>query len=141
MATFEVILPTDIEKDVKFLEKNFEKIFGGMTKAGAEVAYNNLLGNLPVSLKSSDFRNCLYLSRTYRTPSDGAINNKVGIYGYFTNKNGKRAPAPLVANMFEFGSRKREYPYSPFFRRSFNKYQIEQAMKKAQTKLSGGLLK
>ena len=45
-----------------------------------------------------------------------------------------------VANMFEYGSSKKNYPKHPFFRKSFKKEQIMQAMKEAQKKLSGGLL-
>ena len=56
------------------------------------------------------------------------------ISGYFTNKDGKTTPAPLVANMFEYGSRSRKYPKKPFFRSSFNKSQIEKAMLKVQEK-------
>ena len=62
------------------------------------------------------------------------------IIGYFKNENGKETPAPLVANMFEYGSRKRKYPKHPFFRKSFKRAQIMKAMEDAQKKLSGGIL-
>lgn len=140
MAKFNMELPTDIMKDFDKVYKNSEEIFGGMTKAGAQVVYSNVRSNIPQSLKDSRIMGCLRLTRVYKTPSDGGINTKVGFYGYFTNKEGKKTPAPLVANMFEYGSHKRKYPKQPFFRRSFRKAQIEKAMLEAQKKLSGGLL-
>ena len=54
--------------------------------------------------------------------------------GYFTNEDGKQTPAPLVANMFEYGSKDRKYPKHPFFRKSFRKAQIEKAMLDVQKK-------
>jgi hypothetical protein len=60
------------------------------------------------------------------------------IVGYFTNRNGERIPAPLVANMFEYGSSNRKYPKKPFFRQSFNKAQIEKAMLRVQEKYIKG---
>ena len=56
------------------------------------------------------------------------------ISGYFTNRDGEITPAPLVANMFEYGSSKRKYPKQPFFRQSFNAAQITKAMLKVQEK-------
>jgi hypothetical protein len=60
------------------------------------------------------------------------------IVGYFTNKDGDTTPAPLVANMFEYGSSSRKYPKQPFFRQSFNKGQIEKAMLRVQDKYIKG---
>lgn len=140
MAKFMMELPNEIIKDFEKVYKNSENIFGGMTKAGAEVVSSNVKSNLPPSFRGSNIMNCLRLTRVYKTPSDDGINTQVGFYGYFINKEGKRTPAPLVANMFEYGSSKRKYPKRPFFRKSFNKKQIEKAMLEAQKKLSGGLL-
>ena len=140
MAKFVMELPDDIMKDVKRLYDNYEDIFGGMTKAGAEVALNNVRANMPASLKRSGFSSNVKMTRTYKTPSDDGISTKVIVAGYFTNKNGKKTPAPLVLNMFEYGSNKHRYPKRPFFRRSFKKGQIEAAMLAAQKRLSGGLL-
>ena len=72
------------------------------------------------------------------TVSEKAAVAKVAFYGYFINENGVRTPAPLVVNVFEYGSSK--FAKRPFFRRSFKKSQIESAMLKAQKELSGGLL-
>ena len=109
-----------------------------MVQAGAEVVYNNIKANAPSSVKSSDMMNCLKITKVYKTPSDDGINDKVGFYGYFINKNGKTTPAPLVANVFEYGSTKVQK--KPFFRKSFRKAQIEKAMLKVQKEASGGLL-
>lgn len=140
MAKFTMELPTEIMKDFEKVYSNSEKIFGGMTKAGAEVAYSNIRSNIPNQFRSSNIMNCMKITKVYKTPSDGGINTQVGFYGYFINEDGKRTPAPLVANMFEYGSSKRKYPKHPFLRKSFSKKQIERAMLEAQKKLSGGLL-
>lgn len=140
MAKFIMELPNEIIKDFDKVYKNSEEIFGGMTKAGAEVAYSNIKSNLPDHFRGSTIMNCMRVTRTYKTPSDDGINTQVGFYGYFTNEDGKKTPAPLVANMFEYGSSKRKYPKHPFLRKSFRKNEIEKAMLAAQKKLSGGLL-
>lgn len=140
MAKFTMELPTEIMKDFEKVYSNSEKIFGGMTKAGAEVAYSNIRSNIPNHFRGSNIMNCMKITKVYKTPSDDGINTQVGFYGYFVNEDGKRTPAPLVANMFEYGSSKRKYPKHPFLRKSFNKRQIEKAMLEAQKKLSGGLL-
>lgn len=138
MAKFTLELPTDIMKDIQRIEADSEKIFGGMTKAGAEVALEAVKANAPSGWRDSGILNNIGLTRTYKTPSDDGINTKVIISGYFIDENGVRTPAPLVANVFEYGSSK--FPKQPFFRRSFRKGQIESAMLKAQKELSGGLL-
>lgn len=138
MAKFTLELPTDIMDDFKRIYDNSDKIFGGMTEAGAQVALENVKANAPASWKSSAIMDNIGLTRTYKTPSDDGINTKVIISGYFINHNGVKTPAPLVANVFEYGSTK--FVKKPFFRKSFRKSQIEQAMLKAQKELSGGLL-
>ena len=138
MAKFELELPKEIMDDFKKIYDNSDKIFGAMTKAGAEVVMNNIRTNAPQSFKHSKIMQCLKITRTYKTPSDDGINNKVGFYGYFENENGVVTPAPLVANVFEYGSTK--FQKQPFLRKSFRKAQIEQAMLKAQKIASGGLL-
>ena len=140
MAKFTADIDESILKDMQSIDKDFERIFGGMTQAGAEVVYKNVISALPESLRSSGFSSHVKLSKVYRTPSDDGINTKVMITGYFKNKEGKKTPAPLVANMFEYGSDKKNYPKQPFFRKSFKKSQIMKAMEEAQKNLSGGLL-
>lgn len=131
---------TGVENDVSFIDRNFDKIFGGMTKAGADMVYETVMENLPSSFKDSNIRNCFGVTKTYKTPTDDGINNKVYYAGYFYNKRNVKTPAPLVINMFEYGSSKREYPKQPFFRKSFKKAQIKKVMQETQKKLSGGLL-
>lgn len=140
MAKLVVDIDDSVLKDISYIDKQFDHIFGGMTKAGAEVVYKNVIANLPESLRSSGFSSHVKLSRVYKTPSDDGINTKVMIAGYFINKDGRKTPAPLVANMFEYGSSKKNYPKQPFFRKSFKKSQIMKAMEEEQKKLSGGLL-
>lgn len=138
MARFEMQLPTEIMKDIQKIYDNTEEIFGEMTKAGAEVAHQNILAGVPASFRNSNIMGCLKITRVYRTPSDDGINTKVGFYGYFINEDGKRTPAPLVANVFEYGSSK--FTKQPFLRKAFSKGKIEQAMLEAQRRASGGLL-
>ena len=143
MAQFTLELPDDILKDVQRIEKDADKIFGGMTKAGAEVVLQNVKANAPAGWRGSNILNCVKLTETYKTPSDDGINTKVIISGYFKTKPDKNGhvythPAPLVANVFEYGSTK--FPKKPFFRKSFRADQIEQAMLQKQRELSGGIL-
>ena len=140
MASFKLELPTEVIQQFERIDKDYEKIFGGMTKAGAEVVRSEVMSNAPDAVKSSDLMSCLKMTVTYKTPSDDGINTKVAFYGYFVNSEGKRVPAPLVCNLFEYGCHKHRYPKHPFLRRSFNKGAITTAMLKAQRELSRGLL-
>lgn len=138
MAKFTMQLPKEIMDDFNKIYNNSEKIFGAMTRAGAETVLSNVESNIPPSFRDSKIMNCLKITETYKTPSDDGINTKVGFYGYFENHKGKTVPAPLVANVFEYGSS--TVPKQPFLRKSFRKAQIEKAMLKAQKEASGGLL-
>lgn len=145
MARVKVELPTEVLKEIEFISQNTKNIFGKMTKAGAEVAYKNIVNNVPAGMKqSAELMNCLRITKVYETPSDAGINTKVLFSGYFTNENGVKTPAPLVANIFEYG-RSEESKHGgiikqPFLRKSFNRNQITQAMLEAQKKESRGLL-
>jgi len=138
MARFQMQLPNEIIKDITNIYNNSEQIFGKMTEEGAKVVYQNIQQSIPSNFADSEIMNCLKITKIYRTPSDGGINTKVGFFGYFTNHNGVKTPAPLVANVFEYGSSK--FTKKPFFRKSFKKSQIEAAMLEAQRKFSKGLL-
>ena len=140
MAKFSLELPTEIMKDFQKIYNDADNIFGEMTKAGAEVVESNIRANVPKSIRNSKMMNCLKITKVYKTPSDDGINTKVGFYGYFQNEDGKTVPAPLVANVFEYGRSNLPFPKQPFMRKSFKKGEIEQAMLKAQKKASGGLL-
>jgi hypothetical protein len=134
MARFEGGLPDDLIKLFTELEINTEQMLGEMVQAGAEVARANVKAKMPPSLRAGLSENNIILTKVYKTPSDDGINCQAMISGYFKNRDGKETPAPLVANMFEYGSSKKEYPRRPFFRSSFNKSQIETAMLKVQEK-------
>ena len=140
MARFSLEIPSDIIKDIEKVEKNADKIFGEMTKAGAEVVETRIRENVPGSVKHSDMMKCLKVTDVYKTPSDDGINTKVAFYGYFKDKDGRTKPAPLVANVFEYGRSGAEFPKQPFMRKSFKAKEIEDAMMKVQKELSGGLL-
>ena len=134
MARFNEQLPTELIKQFETLELNTEEMLGEMVKAGAEVARENIEAKMPDNLYYALGSDNIIMTKVYKTPSDDGINCQAMITGYFINRNGERIPAPLVANMFEYGSTKREYPKQPFFRQSFNKGQIERAMLKVQEK-------
>lgn len=132
MADFVTELPNDLIKEFEKLDKNVPTMLKKMTRAGATVVRENVIRNLPGKLSKSDFANNIKLSRDYRTPSDGGYNTKVIISGYFINRNGKTTPAPLVANLFEYGRSTAPFPKQPFFRKSFRKSNVEKAMLDAQ---------
>lgn len=140
MAQFNLELPTDIMRDFQNIMNDSDKIFGAMTQAGADVVEKNIIANLPDAIRKSKMMKCLKKTKVYKTPSDDGINTKVGFYGYFENEDGKTVPAPLVANVFEYGRSNAPFPKHPFMRKSFKKSEIEQAMLKAQKEASGGLL-
>lgn len=140
MAKFEMELPEELIKDFNAINDNADQIFGEMTKAGAEVVMDNIRSNVPKSFIGSDIMHCLKITKVYKTPTDGGINTKIGFYGYFKNKQGRIVPAPLVANVFEYGRSNLPFKKHPFLRKSFRKNQIEKAMLQAQKKASGGLI-
>ena len=132
MARFKEELPNDLIKMFQELDQDSEKMMGEMTKAGAEVAYKNILKNMPKSFKGSNIMKCLKITRVYKTPSDGGINTQVGFFDYFINKRGVKRAAPLVVNIFEHGTS--TVKKQPFMRKSFKKAEIEAEMKKVQEK-------
>jgi hypothetical protein len=134
LPSFNAEIPNDIIKQVEDLEKNTEKMLGEMTEAGAKVVLQNIKAALPSSFYGSDIIKCLKITKVYKTPSDDGVNTKVAFYGYFTDKDGRKKPAPLVANVYEYGRSSSRFPKKPFLRRSFKKDQIEKAMKAIQDK-------
>jgi hypothetical protein len=134
MAMMDVELPTELMKTFEELNVNTQKMLEEMTHEGAKTVLANVKANVPASFHSSGIMRCLKITRPYYTPSDGGRNTKVAFYGYFENEEGKRTPAPLVCNLFEYGRSNSPYPRHPFMRRSFKKGQIEAAMMKVQDK-------
>jgi hypothetical protein len=114
MGAISFTLPREELRFLRFATENSERIFSEVVKAGGQAAYENVKANVPASFRKSEIMHCLKMTRIYRTSYDNAINVKIGFYGYFTNHLGKRTPAPLVANVFEYGSSK--FPKQPFFR-------------------------
>ena len=153
MAKFDFELPNDIIKDFEKIYRDSDRIFGEMTRAGAEVVQKNVEVNAPSAIKGHT-----KLTKTYKTPSDGGINTKVIVTGYlpfsnpnrtsFTRKGAKGAPysttkgvpVNFLAQLYEYGRSNAPFPKHPFLRKSFKKDEIEKAMLEAQKKASGGLL-
>lgn len=134
MAKFKSELPNDLIKVFEDLETNCEDIFGEMCQAGAEVVYNKVKANMGKVFKSTkSLEKGLKITRVYKTPSDDGINVHVGFYGY-TEDN---VPIPLIAQAREYGTSKGEEK-KPFFRKSFKRVDIEQAMQKVQDKYIKG---
>ena len=140
MAKFTANIDDSVLKDIQYIDKEFERIFGGMTQEAAKVVMNNVKNSMPSALKKSLSNDNVKISKIYKTPTDDGINTKVMITGYFINEDGRKTPAPLVANMFEYGSSKRKYPKHPVCRKSFRESQIVKGMGEAQKNLSGGVL-
>jgi hypothetical protein len=147
MARFKVELPTELIKEMQKLEQNTEKMMGEMTKAGAEVVFNNVKATVPIPKMASYVK----LTRTYKTPTDEGINTKVYFSGYlpfsdpkrkyFTRKSGRNTyrttegvAVDFLAKVYEYGRSSAPFPKKPFFRKSFNKAQITSAMEKVQEK-------
>ena len=114
MASFKAELPNDIIKQFEGLEKNTDKMLSEMTEAGARLVLENIKAYIPHSWYSSGIMKCLKVTKTYKTPSDDGVNTKVAFYGYFINQNGEKIPAPLVANVTEYGRSNSPYPKKPF---------------------------
>ena len=126
MAKFQNELPYDLIKVFEDLETNCDDIFGEMCKAGATVVYNNAMANMKKVFKSTkSLEKGLKITRVYKTPSDDGINVHIGFYGY--DEDG--VPIPLIAQAREYGTSRGEAK-KPFFRKSFKKKDIEQAMQK-----------
>lgn len=134
MAAFEEQLPTELMEQFEHLDKSADTMLKEMTREGAKKVLANVKANVPQSFRKSGIMKCLKLTRSYKTPSDDGVATKVAFYGYFENENGKRTPAPLVCNLFEYGRSSSPYPRHPFMRRSFVSSEIESAMKKVQDK-------
>nr|DAG56532.1 MAG TPA: hypothetical protein [Caudoviricetes sp.] len=138
MAKFESELPTELMQLFEHLEADTQQMLEEMTQEGAKTVLANVNANVPSSFHSSNIMGCLQMTRPYETPSDGGINTKVAFYGYFANEDGKKTPAPLVCNLFEYGRSSSPYPKHPFMRKSFKKGQIEAAMRKVEDKYIKG---
>lgn len=153
MAKMVMTYPDSIIKDMEWMNKHSEEIFGGMTRAGAEVALGAMVDKCP----NETLKHYAKLTKTYKTPSDGGINTKAMFVGYlpfsgnrkyFSRKGGngatyvttKGVPADFLAKLYEYGRSTSPFPRQPFVRKAFNRQKIEKAMLKEQKRLSQGLL-
>lgn len=136
MAQLKFELDNEVEKQLKKLEMDAPKMMESMVTAGAQVVLNNIKANAPKGIKDSPaMMKCLGTTRrAYKTPSDDSVNMKVGFAGYFKNEKGETVPAPLVANVFEYGRSNSPFPKQPFMRKSFKKSAIQKAMEAEQKK-------
>ena len=134
MAKFKSELPYELMKVFEDLETNCDEMFGDMCKAGAEVVYNKVMSNMKKAYKSTrSLEKGLKITKVYNSPSDDGINVHVGFYGY----NEEGTPIPLIAQAREYGTSSGEEK-KPFFRKSFKKKDIEQAMQTVQDKYIKG---
>ena len=138
MAKFNTELPNDLIKVFDELETNAPEMMGEMCKAGATVVYNKVCNNLKKAFaKTETLLKGLKITKVYNTPTDDGINVHVGFYGYNTDKKTKAhpkgVPIPLIAMAREYGTSSGEKK-KPFFRKSFAKKDIEQAMMEVQNR-------
>ena len=138
MAKFNAELPNDLIKTFEDLETNVPEMMGEMCKAGAEVVYNKVVKNIGKAFDKDHIETLLKglkITKVYNTPTDDGINVHVGFYGYNTSKVSKKypkgIPIPLIAMAREYGTSRGENKI-PFFRKSFSKKEIEQAMMEVQ---------
>ena len=117
MAKANLEIPRYMIEKMERLEQDTRKMMEEMVEAGANVTYKNMLAKLPEGIKNSEMVNNLRVTRVYDTPSDEGI-----------NEDGKITPAPLVANVFEYGRSDSPFPKQPFMRSSFNNNLITKAM-------------
>lgn len=138
MARFKSELPYDLIKVFEDLETNCDEMFGEMCKAGAKVVYENVMKNMKKVFKSTrSLEKGLKITKVYKTSSDDGINVHIGFYGY----NDEGVPIPLIAQAREYGTSrngKDAEQKKPFFRKSFKKKEIEQAMQEVQDKYIKG---
>ena len=134
MAKFKSELSYELMKAFEDLEANCEDMFGEMCQAGAEVVYNNVKSNMSKAFKSTkSLDKGLKITKVYKTPSDDGINVHIGFYGYTEDGT----PIPLIALAREYVKSRGEAK-KPFFRKSFKKKDIEQAMQSVQDKYIKG---
>lgn len=137
MANFKEELPQELIKQFEGLEVNTTEMMQEMTKAGAKIVYRNVLSNMKKSFKSTkSLEKGLKITKVYRTSND-EISSKIAFYGYDKNKKTKKypngVPIPLIALAREYGTSSGEQK-KPFFRQSFKRKEIEDAMLKIQEK-------
>ncbi len=139
MARFNAELPHDMIKSFEELETNVPEMMGEMCQAGAEVVHKKVVANIGKAFDKDRIGTLLKglkITKVYKTPTDDGINVHVGFYGYNTDKVTKKfpkgIPIPLIAMAREYGTSSGEKKV-PFFRKSFSKKAIEEAMLEVQS--------
>lgn len=139
MAKFNAELPNDLMKVFEDLETDVPEMMGEMCKAGASVVYKKVVSNIGKVFSSTDkLLKGLKITKIYNTPSDDGVNVHIGFYGYDkeskpTKRHPQGTPIPLIAMAREYGTSRGEAK-KPFFRKSFAKKEIEQAMLEVQNR-------
>ena len=143
MARFQVDLDNGMLQSMERMADKSEKVMGEMVDAGADTVLRNIRSNMRGSFKTvRSLEAGLGKTRVFKTPSDDGIAVKVGFRGYSPTRKtktfGSGVPIPLIAGARERGSSRGEAK-KPFFRKSFKKGEIEQAMKRVEPKLFEGV--
>ena len=143
MAKFKAELPADLMKVFDELETDAPEMMGEMCKAGATVVHNKVVSGISKAFSADGVGSVLKglkTTKVYETPSDDGINVHIGFYGYDgepTKQYPKGTPIPLKAMAREYGTSRGEKKV-PFFRKSFSKGDIEQAMQEVQDRYIKG---
>ena len=142
MAKFKAELPNDLIKVFEELETDTPQMMGEMCQAGADVVLDKIKKNIGDAFeRTATLLKGLKKTKVYNTPSDDGINVHVGFYGYnkdkVTKEHPKGVPIPLIAMAREYGTSSGEQK-KPFFRKSFSKKEIEQAMMEVQDRYIKG---
>lgn len=137
MARFKAELPAELMQVFEDMETNAPIMMGEMCQAGATVVYKKVVANIGKAFKKPDkLLKGLKVTKVYQTTSDDGINVHIGFYGYDkdskpTKRHPNGTPIPLIAMAREYGTSSGEAK-RPFFRKSFSKKEIEQAMQEVQ---------
>lgn len=142
MANFKLEIPQEQIREFELLTNNCDQMINELCVAGAEIVKQNIYKGMPAELKKYANAQTLRVTKPYKMTSYNATAVYVWFGGYKKDKNGKDnsrdsdkgTALELIANMFEYGSKKRKYPKHPFLRKAFHKRDIERAMMKAQKK-------
>ncbi len=143
MAKFNAEVGLEILDGLERMGRKSDQVFGEMVERGADAVLRNIRSNMRGSYKSTrSLEAGLGKTRVYKTPSDDGVAVKVGFRGYSPIHKSKRfnsgVPVPLIAIAREKGTKRGE-ARKPFFRKSFNRSQIEAEMKKVEPKLFEGV--
>ena len=128
MAKMETKLPTDLIRRFDAITAEHVEMFEEITQAGAAVVEEHIRQRAPQGVKGSEMMACLKITKPYLSQGGDKVNTKIAFYGYFTDRDGRRKPAPLVANVFENGRGPNKEMRHPFVKKSFTGKDIEQAM-------------